>query len=373
VSSANDKHLCPPGEDLSRLADGATLPPGRRQEVQAHLRVCDLCRDTYDAFVRTHAMMKECLSRSAATSDAPESGHVGIEMLGTYLDGGPGPAERERIESHLAQCTECLDELAALDETLRLARSATGATADELKSESGRAVQAFVDAGRGGYETAGPAALSYCLKCGNRVPAASMFCPECGHALAAIPDSTSVWRDVTSWVRSRRMTYVSLMVTVGALFAAIWHPYRKYQFYAIAVLATVKWLADMGVKCLVDALASADPAERTDAARRRKEMVAAVGGAVGKAVARHAWLIAATVVFGLSLVVKSHFAEFVFVGSVLAVKWIIDESGVRIAMSLLRAWRSQDEKRIDQLVEQVRRREPHRDANRRQDRKVSGR
>jgi len=196
-------------------------------------------------------------------------------------------------------------------------------------------------------------------------------CSSCGRMLGTADQSHPVWPAVVRWVRERRMHYLSIILAVAALFAASFHPFRKYQFYAIAALAAAKWLADVAVNGLIHALVRADPAARTESARlRRRQMVTAVVTSLSALIARHAWLLAAGAVFSASLLtqLRPYFLELVIVGTALALKWIINESGVRLALSLLQAWRSRDTEQVERLLAELRRRDtpqkPTRDSKR---------
>jgi len=410
VRSGKHGVQCPRDEDLSRLADGERLPEARRRRIEDHLERCDVCRAAYRRYLALGELLKDALGRMEGCGSVDtEVAHVSREMLGTYLDGGPEADERVRIEQHLAQCDECLQELASLRDTLRQAQNEAETGQDHLRpspreGESRRegertrepqndTVRSMPDRAGGPSEgTTCPScgganpddaqycggcgsllagagtATRYCLHCSSRVSPTSTFCSSCGRMLGAAAESHPIWRAVVRWVRERRMHYMSLILAVAALFAASFHPFRKYQFYAIAALAAAKWLADIAVNGLVRALVRADPAARTESARlRRRQMVIAVVTSLSALIARHAWLLAAGAVFLASLLerLRPYFIELVIVGTALALKWIIDESGVRLALSLLQAWRSRDTEQVDRLLAELRRpdapRKPTRD------------
>jgi len=386
VSNGNRRAQCLRDEELSQLADGERLPTDRHRAAEAHLDQCERCRRKYESFQTVGRLLKESLE-GAAQADRSTDTHVTDEMLGTYLDGGPGTDERARIEQHLAECGMCLSRLVALSDTLE------GAWADELSSR-GQGRPAEIEAVRRmsvqGTQSSGTLTATctecgaansgdarycggcgaplgpevgarYCLRCSSRVPTSSRFCPNCGHILGAAEKPHPVWREVARWLRERKMHYLSLILAVVALFAASFYSFRKYQFYAIAALATVKWLADVTVHGLVEALVRGDPTVHAESSKlRRQEMLSTVVASLAAGIVQHIWLIAAGTAFLLSLLVRQYFAEFVVVGTVLALKWIIDESGLRLALSLLRAWRSRDAEQVDRLVAQLRReKSPH--------------
>ena len=49
----------------------------------------------------------------------PEKIHLTTEELAAYLDGSLRPAERRQIEAHLADCSDCLDELTTGERLVR--------------------------------------------------------------------------------------------------------------------------------------------------------------------------------------------------------------------------------------------------------------
>ncbi len=377
---------CPPEENLSRLADGERFPDDRQRRLETHLDRCDLCRRKYERFRDLGKLLRDAFAQTETVGSAElRSTHISLEMLGTYLDGGPAPDERVRLERHLASCHKCLDELVTLYRTLRQGRAdelegqdqqrtAAVDMVRELQVHAGRPAAAITCPSCGtaapgdaqyctacGTLLAGGQAARYCLHCSARVPPTSAYCPNCGRMLGAAADeSHPVWPAVVQWVRERRMQHLSLIVAVVAMFTASFYSFRKYQLYAVAALATVKWIADVVVNGLVRALVRADPTVRSQSSRlRRREIVTTVLTSLSGFIARHAWLLAAAVAFLLSVLprLRAYFAEFVIVGTLLALKWIIDESGIRLALSLLQAWRSRDAEQVDRLLAELRRRD----------------
>ena len=397
---------CRREEDLSRLADGERLPEAQHRRIEGHLERCDVCRAAYQRHLALGTLLKAALGqvegRASRAVDTQVS-HVNREMLGTYLDGGPDTDERARIEQHLARCDECLQELVTLRSTLhraqndaragqgRAPRAAAVDTVRRMMSRHASGVAPSAGAtcpscgganpddaqycGGCGSPLGAGAAARYCLHCSSRVSPTGTFCQSCGRMLGAADQSNPVWPAVVRWVRERRMHYLSLILAVAALFAASFHPFRKYQLYAIAALAAAKWLADVAVNGLVHTLVRADPAARTESAQlRRRQMVTAVLTSLSALIARHAWLLAAGAVFLLSVLARfrPHFAELVIIGTALALKWIINESGVRLALSLLQAWRSRDTDQVERLLAELRRRDAPQKSTRHHKRRAAG-
>ena len=381
MPSGKHEIRCPRDEELSKLADGEQVPEARHRLIEDHLGRCDECRAAYERYRVLGRLLKDTLVQVEDSELADVQGsHVSCEMLGTYLDGGPESDERARIERHLARCDQCLQELVSLRDTLHRAQNEAGAGQDRLQPAAVDAVRRMPAraggplsgttcpscgsvnpndvqycGGCGALLAAGSAVL-YCMHCSSRVSPTSTFCQSCGRMLGAADEAHPVWPAIVRWVRERRMHYLSLILAVAALFAASFHPFRKYQFYAIAALAAAKWLADVAVNGLVRALVRADPAARTESSQlRRRQMVTAVITSLSGLIARHAWLLAAGAVFSASLLYRPHFRELVIIGTALALKWIINESGVRLAFSLLQAWRSRDTEQVDKLLAELRR------------------
>ena len=71
-----------------------------------------------------------------------------VELVTDYLEGRLSPAERERVDAHLAACDGCT----AYIEQMRLTLRALGSIPEETISEQARAtlVVAFRDLRRGG-------------------------------------------------------------------------------------------------------------------------------------------------------------------------------------------------------------------------------
>jgi len=86
-----------------------TLDAAERREVEAHLASCDACREELAATRRAFEIY---------------AAHLPVEALTAYVLAPDAPAwevdgvavERRRLESHLAQCAACRDELALLRE-----------------------------------------------------------------------------------------------------------------------------------------------------------------------------------------------------------------------------------------------------------------
>ena len=354
MPSGKHEARCPRDEDLSKMADGERLPETQFRLIEGHLEQCDACRATYERYRVVGSLLKDALGRMEDSEQADVQGsHVSCEMLGTYLDGGPESDERARIEQHLAQCGQCLQELVSLRDTLHRAQNEAGDGRDQMQPAVVDAVRRM-PARTGGPESG--TAVLYCMHCSSRVSPTSTFCQNCGRMLGTTDESHPVWPAVVGWVRERRMHYLSLILAVAALFAASFHPFRKYQFYAIAALAAAKWIADVAVNGFVRALVQADPAALTESSQlRHRQMVAAVITSLSGLIARHAWLLASGAVFSASLLYRPHFRELVIIGTALALKWIINESGIRLAISLLQAWRSRDTEQVDKLLAQLHR------------------
>jgi anti-sigma factor RsiW len=60
----------------------------------------------------------------------------GVDMLMDYLEGRLAPADRERVEAHVAGCPRCVAFVESYRQTPRILRAATAATLPDDLAES---------------------------------------------------------------------------------------------------------------------------------------------------------------------------------------------------------------------------------------------
>ncbi len=99
----------------------AELGPAESERIHTHLRHCESCREQTAAWVTTVA----AIGPSAPPAVVLSEGCPDAELLVAYSEGPLASAEAKETERHLADCGRCVDEVRRL---IRL-RVAQGATA----------------------------------------------------------------------------------------------------------------------------------------------------------------------------------------------------------------------------------------------------
>jgi hypothetical protein len=99
------KHV--PNETLSKYARG-TLSPSEFLTVDDHLTSCNLCREQLAACENAQ---KKSTDLQSFLNDAEPTDHLAYESLEAFVDGTADPIEQEIIESHLAFCGQCAEQV----------------------------------------------------------------------------------------------------------------------------------------------------------------------------------------------------------------------------------------------------------------------
>lgn len=110
---------------------GRTLDPHELLAVDGHLASCDVCHE------RLTGITKFAVSQSLHSDEGPF--HLDYDQhLEPYVDGKANDIDREIVESHVAQCSKCADELSDLlafkeEPAVAITRGATAVTSSRWK------------------------------------------------------------------------------------------------------------------------------------------------------------------------------------------------------------------------------------------------
>ena len=125
---------CPSNESLIRFIykEGAAQ---EMQEFQNHINGCETCREELSSLRALDKALPEIIHSESRGEVAGEECPDALTLAG-YLDRSLTPEERGRVETHLACCQSCLDDLAAAAEGLPVAANQYRKTPAHLLNEA---------------------------------------------------------------------------------------------------------------------------------------------------------------------------------------------------------------------------------------------
>jgi hypothetical protein len=231
------------------------------KDIKKHLNICHECNEDVKSLrnienkLKNHRVYKET-----------DKICMDPEWLGGYIEGRLSREEKKKVERHISNCDNCLDEIILLKKLLKNREPAI----PEYIKTAGRQ---FLDSTFSDFSI-------NCFKCGGNISEGNKVCPHCGmKIIIEEEEEKELWNNIKLWLPDFLQENKWLMGAIVAFAASFAFTGAVFQLLFASGIMGGLWIFEKGKKELLKEIKEAlEKGEKEKVVKLVEELRGNIGG-----------------------------------------------------------------------------------------------